>query len=304
MLGIRPASQVLAAIALGLAGLSATGAAAAATVPTARPGDTTLCDFQAAPVSGGAYTVQNDEWGSSADECVTTSGGSDFTVANSTIDNATDGAPGGYPSIYAGCHWGDCTAGTLATRPPPVAAIGPASLTSSWAVSVPAGSAPAGGGNAYDVAYDIWINQTPTTADAANGTEIMVWLADQGPVQPAGSVVASGVLIGGRRYDVWYQPGDGAASVVTYQMTSQVSVVKNLNLGRLILAAERDGYTSARWYLISVEAGFEIWQGGTGLATTSFSVRLATSWRPTPPGSGSPTPPGAQPYHQSHFHGK
>jgi len=29
-----------------------------------------------------------------------------------------------------------------------------------------------------------------------------------------------------------------------------------------------------RWYLLNVEAGFEIWNRGTGLATTAFSVRV------------------------------
>ena len=61
-------------------------------------------------VSSGTYIVQNNEWNSSASECVTTDGNADFTVANSSISNATNGAPGGYPSIYQGCHWGNCSA--------------------------------------------------------------------------------------------------------------------------------------------------------------------------------------------------
>ncbi len=42
--------------------------------------------------------------GSSAPECISTDGSADFTVANSSISNSTSGAPGGYPSIYKGCH--------------------------------------------------------------------------------------------------------------------------------------------------------------------------------------------------------
>ncbi|HEY2128998.1 MAG TPA: cellulose binding domain-containing protein [Streptosporangiaceae bacterium] len=54
------------------------------------------------------------------------------------------------------------------------------------------------------------------------------------------------------------------------------------------------GYTKPSWYLIDVEAGFELWQGGAGLATNSFSVNIggATS-SPTPaptPTSPSPSP--------------
>lgn len=70
---------------------------------------TTWCNAQTLAASGGAYTIQNNEWGSSAQECIRTDGNADFTVANSSISNSTSGAPGGYPSIYRGCHWGACT---------------------------------------------------------------------------------------------------------------------------------------------------------------------------------------------------
>jgi cellulose 1,4-beta-cellobiosidase len=42
-----------------------------------------------------------------------------------------------------------------------------------------------------------------------------------------------------------------------------------------------------------VEAGFELWQGGAGLATNSFSVHVAGGSTPSPgptPGTPSPTP--------------
>jgi len=64
-----------------------------------------LTGTQSTSVAGGVDRVQNNEWGSSEPESVTTDGQADFTVANSKISNATDGAPGGYPSIYSGCHW-------------------------------------------------------------------------------------------------------------------------------------------------------------------------------------------------------
>jgi hypothetical protein len=283
MFGSRRAGQMLAAITLTAGGL------VAVTAMGAPAGGATLCHYQTSPVSGGRYTVQNNEWDSAAAECVTTDGGADFTVANSQIANPAGGAPGGYPSIFAGCHWGDCTTGGLAASPLPVALIGRYLVSSSWDVSVPSG-----GSDAYDVAYDIWINQTPTTPGAPDGTEIMVWLRKQGPIQPAGALVASGVRIGGYRYNVWYRPPGSAADIVTYQMTTPRSAVTRLNLGALIGDAQRRGYTRPAWYLIAVEAGFEIWRGGVGLATRSFAVRVAAlrNWPPGGPGS----PPGAQPY--------
>jgi hypothetical protein len=272
MLRIRPVLVAFAALALG------TGVLVGATAMRARA-DTTLCQYQVAHVGAGQYAVQNDEWDSSAPECVTTDGLADFKVASSSISNATDGAPGGYPSIFAGCHWGDCTTGGLAADPLLVADIGTGLVTSTWSTTEPGGS-----GNAYDVAYDIWINQTPTTSSAPDGTEVMVWLNHDGQVQPAGSVVASDVGIDGRRYDVWYKPRSSAADCVSFEMISPHTGVTGLDIGTLINYAVQHGYTNPSWYLISVEAGFEVWQGGAGLATKSFSVSL----KPATPGGSSP----------------
>ena len=71
-----------------------TGAGTFALTATAHAA--TLCNSQTAPAAGGTYTIQNNEWGSGAAECITTDGNADFTVANSAISNATNGAPGGY----------------------------------------------------------------------------------------------------------------------------------------------------------------------------------------------------------------
>ncbi len=287
MLGIRPAGQALAAITLAIGGLIA------ATATGAQASDRTLCDYQVASVSGGLYTVQNNKWGSSAAECVTTDGGADFTVANSAISNQW--SPGGYPSIFMGCHWGDCTRGGLAANPLPIAGMALDHVTSSWSVSTPGGS-----GNVYDVAYDIWTNQTPTTSGQPNGTEIMVWLGHHDSVEPAGAIVADGVWIDGYQYNIWRTAGSGPGGVVTYQMTSQRNAVTGLNIGDLVLNSELSGYISPLWYLIAVEAGFEIWRGGTGLATNSFSVNLASVLPVWPTaGSASPPPPISQPYRRT-----
>jgi Glycosyl hydrolase family 12 len=235
--------------------------------PSARAAATTLCQEQTAPASGGRYTVQNNEFDSSASECVATDGGADFTVANSAIDNATNGSSGAYPSIYQGCHWGDCSSGGLSAHPIEVSRLTPGTVTTSWSTAQP------GGGSDYDVAYDIWFNQTPTATGQPDGSELMVWLNHHGPVQPFGSEVASNVALGGHTYNVW----EGAQSgwdTITYDMTSPATSVSNLDVGTLTQNLVSRGYTKSSWYLIDVEAGFELWQGGAGLKTDSFSVTL------------------------------
>ena len=255
------------------------GGLLAVSLPAARSQAKTapLCKEQTAHVGGRAYMVENNEWGSGAPECITTDGNARFKVANSSIANSTYGAPGGYPAIYKGCHWGACTPGS--GFPVKVSNIHAGTVTTSWSTAQP-------GNGAYDVAYDIWFNQTPTTSGQPNGTELMIWLNHNGPVQPFGSKVARNVPIGGRGYDVWF--GQQGWNTLSYTMTSGTTSVSKLDLRALIADAVRRGYISPSWYLIDVEAGFEVWQGGAGLATKSFSVNVA-------PGTPSPTPAPASP---------
>ncbi|HEX9536584.1 MAG TPA: glycosyl hydrolase family 5 [Streptosporangiaceae bacterium] len=265
----KHARTLAAAVLLGAGGIVAVVVPAV----SSQAATTTLCNSQTTPAAGGSYTIQNNEWGSSAAECITTDDNADFTVANSSIANATNGAPGGYPSIYKGCHWGACTPGS--GMPIQVSNLGSGAATTSWSTTQP------GGSSAYDVAYDIWFNQTPTTSGQPNGAELMVWLNHNGPVQPFGSQVASNVSVGGHTYNVWF--GNQGWNTISYTMTSGATSVSNLDIGQLAANAVSRGYVQNSWYLIDVEAGFELWQGGAGLATNSFSVS-------TSGGSGTPSP--------------
>jgi hypothetical protein len=269
----KPLLTITAALATALAGAGAVWLAN----PTAAA-TSTLCQEQTASVGGGTYTVQNNEFDSGASECATTDGNADFTVANSAIDNATDGSPGAYPSIYQGCHWGNCSSGGLTSSPIEVSNLTAGTVTTSWSTTQP------GGSSAYDVAYDIWFNQTPTTSGQPDCTELMVWLNHNGSVQPFGSTIASDVTVGGNSYNIW-EGQQSTWNTITYDMTSPETSVSNLDIGTLAQDAVSRGFLSRSCFLIDVEAGFELWQGGAGLATNSFSVNIAGS----APSSSSPS---------------
>jgi hypothetical protein len=265
------------------AALLAAGATLAVLPATSSEAATTrLCQSQTAPVDGSAYTVENNEWGSSAPECITTDGGADFTVANSSMANATNGAPGGYPAIYKGCHYGTCTDGS--GFPIQVSDIRRGTVTTSWSTSQP------GGASVYNAAYDIWFDQTPNSSQP-NGTELMIWLNHRGHIQPFGSQVASNVSVGGRSYNVWF--GKQAWNTVSYTMTRGTTSVSGLGLRPLIADAVRRGYIKPSWYLVDVEAGFEIWRQGAGLAARSFSVHVAGGGTSSP--GATPISPSASP---------
>ncbi|HEY7433121.1 MAG TPA: hypothetical protein VH641_20570 [Streptosporangiaceae bacterium] len=229
----------------------------------------TLCGqagWPETPVEGGAYIVQNDEWNSTAGECITTDGHAQFTVASSAISKPASGGPGGYPSIYSGCSAGVCTTGNK--MPIRVSRLKPGMITSSWVTTQP----PDG---AYDVAYDIWFNRTPATSGAPDGGELMIWLAHRGSSQiaPAGAPVAH-VAIDGYAFTLWLWTSAGGQHRISYVMDHPVRSVRDFDVGAVAADAARRGYLSATSYLLNVQAGFEIWQGGRGLGTESFSLSV------------------------------
>lgn len=240
------------------------GCHASATRDSARP-FAQLCGqagWPEASVGGGAYIVQNDEWNSTAPECITTNGHPQFTVVSSSIEHAPSGDPGGYPSIFSGCSAGVCTGGTK--LPIRVGDLKPGTITSTWATAQPAGGA-------YDVAYDIWFNRTTRdTSKPPDGGELMIWLAHRGGSQiaPAGAPVAH-VDIGGYAYTLWVWHDR-----FSYVMDRPATSVRDLDISAIVADAARRGYLAASYYLLNIQAGFELWQGGSGLATTSFAVSV------------------------------
>lgn len=241
---------------------------------TAKPAaaDTTLCDqYGSAAIQNGAYIVQNNRWGTSATQCVGVSS-TGFRIVQEDGVAATNGAPTGYPSVYRGCHYGNCTAGFS-----PVAANSAefAGIGTSVSMRYPAA------GN-WDASYDIWFDPTARTNGQNTGAEIMVWLNHSGLPQPVGSRVGTVSLAGGI-WDVW--KGNIGWNVVSYVRTAGTGSM-SFPVSTFYKDAIGRGYASKSWYLTSIQAGFEPWSGGTGLAVTNFAV---TTGRTPPPKTAPPT---------------
>jgi len=237
---------------------------------------THYCSQYAPLAISDGYNVQNDFYdmtGGTLCTDVNTSTGA-FTVDN-TNSTATNGSPGGYPSIYVGCHFGTCSS-YGGGMPIQQSLIGTA--TSSWSV-MPASS------GAWDIAYDIWFNQSSTTSgqpnNQPNGTEIMIWLNHIGGVQPAGSSTGQTLTVNGINFTPWVANqisfcGCGTKwNVVSYVANTPVNSVSNLNLQTFFQDAIKRGQLESNWYLIDVEAGTEVWQGDNGFKSNSFSVAVA-----------------------------
>jgi hypothetical protein len=235
----------------------ATAAAVSAIAAPAAQASTTTCSGYGT-IPAGDYMIQGDEWNSTAPQCITYTGGTSWSVTTANF-NLSGGAPATYPSIYKGCHWGLCTGNSGL----PIQMSNLGSATTSWSTTQPASGT-------YDVSYDIWFNSTPTTSGQPDGTEVMVWINSRGGVHPAGSQTGTS-NVDGMNWAVW--TGQQTSwKIISYVLNPGTTSVSNLDLKALFNDAIGRGWINPANYLIDVEAGFEIWQGGQGLGTNSFSV--------------------------------
>ncbi|MEZ3180722.1 cellulose binding domain-containing protein [Streptomyces pimonensis] len=231
--------------------------------------DTTICEPYGSTTVQGRYVVQNNRWGTSATQCVTATD-TGFRVTRADGSVPTDGAPKSYPSIFNGCHYTNCSPGTA--LPARISGISgaPSSISYSYV-----------GDAVYNASYDVWLDPTPRT-DGVNRTEIMIWLNKVGPIQPIGSQVGT-ATVAGRTWQVW-SGGNGSNDVLSFVAPSAISSW-SFDVMDFVRETVARGMARNDWYLTSVQAGFEPWRNGTGLAVDSFSSTIDTGGEPGGPGA-------------------
>jgi Glycosyl hydrolase family 12/Cellulose binding domain len=262
-----------------------TGIAALAIAAPAQAASQVCEQFGSAKIAGGKYIVQNNNWGDNTRQCIkVTSTG--FSIASASHNKPQNGAPGSYPSVYAGCHYGNCSTGSGL---PLQASSGRFdTVRTSVRMSYP-------NNGVYDAAYDLWFDPAPRTTGQNLGAEVMVWLNHKGSIQPVGSRVGT-VNLNGATWDVWF--GNIGWNVVSYVRQSATSSL-NFKVSTFYKDVVSRGYGQRSWYLTSVQAGFEPWVNGSGLAVDNFSYSIgggsgggaspSTPSTPSAP-SGSPSP--------------
>jgi len=259
--------------ALAAAGLLAAGTLVAVVLGGTASADTQICEQYGSTTIGGKYVVQNNRWGTTAQQCINvTSTG--FSITRQDGVGNTSGAPVSYPSIFVGCHYTNCSPGTNL----PVQVKNISSAPSSISYNYVSGAT-------YDAAYDIWLDPSPKR-DGVNQMEIMIWFNRQGPIQPIGSVVGNTTLAG-RSWEVW-RGSNGSNNVISYVSSSAIPSL-SFDAMAFINDTRSRGAITSDWYLTSIQAGFEPWQGGVGLAVSSFSQSVNTGGSTTPPTTAPPT---------------
>ncbi|MEU7908391.1 GH12 family glycosyl hydrolase domain-containing protein [Actinoplanes sp. NPDC049118] len=259
------------------AALLAAGSIATFVVAGPAHADTQICEQFGTTTIGGRYVVMNNRWGTSAEQCINVTD-SGFAITRQQGVGNTSGAPVSYPAVYLGCHYANCSPGS--NLPMQVSSI--SSANSSVGYTYVSGAT-------YDAAFDIWLDPS-ARRDGVNAMEIMIWFNRQGSIQPIGSAVGN-TTIGGRTWQVW-QGSNGANNVISYVAPSAITGWSFSVLDFINDVKNRGAITNA-WYLTSIQAGFEPWIGGAGLAVTNFSATVngGGTTPPTTPTTPPTTPP-------------
>jgi hypothetical protein len=205
-------------------------------------------------VSGGEYIIQNDVWGADTRQCIESTSGTGFRVS---VSEHNQGSVAGYPSIFKGCHWGNCT--NNSGMPIRVRDVSSAPFSFSVSSYRPSGD--------YNVAAEAWISPNQSTENGYDGgAEIMIVL-DVRNMGFSGSRV--GTFMG---HDVYF--AEIGWNFVTYVQTGRSST--SVDMMDFINDAVSRGYVDPSWYLHVMEAGFEIMSGGQGLECNSFSFSVSS----------------------------
>ncbi|HEY4393951.1 MAG TPA: hypothetical protein VGP64_07815 [Polyangia bacterium] len=237
---------------------------------TSPSGKGTITDqFGTATVNCGSkeYIVQNNEWGSTAGQTITYGSGANFQV---TVQKGTGSGnnPEGFPSVFTGANSNHDT-GSSSGLPLSVSQIkkGGVMTSMTWAANGATGD--------YNATYDVWFSTggKEATTSSPSGGYLMVWYHKPTNAQPIGSQIASTTL-DGQNWNVWYGTNSGNGKpCVSYVAQTSISTL-SYSLGDFIQDAVTRGYVQNSWALTNVFGGFEIWNGGIGLAVTDFSVNV------------------------------
>ena len=111
----------------------------------ARPRPHATARFGSTTIQGRAV-VQNNRWGSSAQQCINVTA-TGFSITAQGGSAPTNGAPLSYPSVFLGCHYTNCSPGT--NLPIQVSQISSATSSISYTYV----------GGTYNASYDIWLDR-------------------------------------------------------------------------------------------------------------------------------------------------
>jgi xyloglucan-specific endo-beta-1,4-glucanase len=168
-----------------------------------------------------------------------------------------------YAAAVLGWHWGWRIAGT--GLPVRLDAIKNAPTTWRFTLTQEA----AGGTN---VSYDLWLAGGPGIVDENPAAEIMIWLHHTGGIRPIGARKARERL-SGAEWDLWAGPHPVSGWPVYSFVRGENTNAASLNLMDFFDCLGPYGLAGSL-YLLSVQAGVEVFTGSGRLQTSGYMVDI------------------------------
>lgn len=248
---------IAAAITAGIIG--AVPAAANAAIPDTRTKGNVLCQPLEWRYVANRHVIRNDTW--AVRECISNRAGQPVFKVTTSSPGAAGGVTS-FPEIFTGCTWGACSPDT----PLPARVRTLRNPQTSWSTRQRSGGT-------WNAAYDIWITRHRQISGQSNGAELMIWLGEQGLQSARGWPVYH--IDGTWWYlERWTARNGGVHwNYLQFRRVHRTSQVRNLKLAPFIHIVEGLHLVRPWWWMEDVAAGFEIWHGGRGLATTLFATR-------------------------------
>ena len=124
----------------------------------------------------------------------------------------------------------------------------------------------------FNISYDLWLSADQHLGNANADHEIMIWLYQSGAIRPIGSQQGT-VSLGGTDWALW----EGSLPQCGWPVHSFVRAANTtsqaLDLREFFDFLIGRGLSDAQ-YLISVEAGAEVFTGAGQLDTTAYTVEI------------------------------
>lgn len=212
---------------------------------------------------GHSYLVNNNNFAGTA-ECLTLWHTQASFVVSESHATSTSPSSDAFPNIFTGCSWGICSPHSqlparVSRLRNPVTTFDTSEKAPGW----------------WAAAYDIWFNPRLIRTGQAD-TEMMIWLNAQGLYNPAGQGWPIVRIDGALWYVLTWITGNGRQTwrYVQFRKFTPRWSENNMPLAPFFKYLENSGWIRPSWYLLNIEAGFEIWNGGRGLTVQSFSARV------------------------------
>lgn len=209
---------------------------------------------------GSSFIVRNDFWGTRAMCLGNINLRPNFKVTK-IGRNKIGGRVMSFPYVFMGCSWGICT--RHSGLPARASALHRPEAT--WRTSERARGQ-------WDASLDLWFGRHRMRTGQATGAELMIWLNSRKQPPASHRIVR---VDGVRWYLAHWRARLGRKSwhYIQFRRVHPVRGVKHLRLNPFIHHAERLRLVSRRWWLLNIEAGFELLHGGKGLAVRRFWAR-------------------------------